>query len=306
MKILKRSQQKIALVLAILKARVRAMGNAFQDPKPDPKFPWKWKTAIGIGTIFLSAIVTAIAFWIARPKAPKFPDRNCQIFVEDPLEAKIPPGAEEKILGLEGASREAVRQLWGFPLCTLPRLSLRAGAILERELYQTADGDRIVVAYEDDRYIGFARIDMGNRLSPSLPKIKEIELKQNWEVRVGTKVNNRAIVGGLGDISVRVRGEVFAPTDGTIESDFLFVSDGSIFKNPPDCILFSSPQTPAYLLRLCGLYQYRRGSVSQGNAIGRTDGHLHVALLSFRKDSEDASQWVYVSPSTELIERLVR
>ena len=233
--------------------------------------------------ICLTSILTFASLFFNRPKQIKFPDRNCHTFVSDRPDVSISLEAEQKLIGLEGATREEIQNLLGAPFCTLPRLSLRAEAIVERDLYPTADGDRAILAYEEGRYIGYARLSAIEKSDRPSQHFKEVEVTRDWEVQVGEKVAGYPIIGSLGDISIHVKGEVFAPTDGRIEPNFLLITENSILKHPKNCILFFSPQTPAYLIRLCGLQQYRSGEIAQGRVMGRTNGYLNISLLSFRK-----------------------
>jgi len=110
----------------------------------------------------------------------------------------------------------------------------------------------------------------------------------------------------LGDISLEFKGIVKAPLAGLVESEFVLVTKEDLIAGTKDCIIFSSPQMPAYLLKICGLTGRNLGSVDRGSPIGETSGKLHISLLSFRKVANQTNKWIYVSPSKTLIEKLVR
>ncbi|MFE4104653.1 hypothetical protein [Almyronema epifaneia] len=57
----------------------------------------------------------------------------------------------------ERSSREAVQQLIAAPFCTLPPLTVRAGAVAEREAYplEFDPGTWFILLYEEDEYVGY-------------------------------------------------------------------------------------------------------------------------------------------------------
>jgi hypothetical protein len=129
-------------------------------------------------------------------------------------------------------------------------------------------------------------------LSPVLPTTeptRSIKIQQSWQLQPGDSIGNYQIVAGLGDISIELDGgKVYAPFDGRVQP------------NVRSCVLFSSPDVPAYLFRLCGLKQPRLGQVKQGDAIG-SGQYLHFATL--RKLPEGT--WTIVEPSRSMLERLL-
>lgn len=116
---------------------------------------------------------------------------------------------------------------------------------------------------------------------------RTIAIQQNWQLQPGTTVAGLQVDGGLGDISIDLAGgKVYAPFAGQVQP------------GTHECLLFSSPEVPAYLLRFCGLSHLALGNVQQGDAIawGNT---LQVAALRKQPDG----QWAMVEPSVNILER---
>lgn len=120
--------------------------------------------------------------------------------------------------------------------------------------------------------------------------VRIIQVEQTWQLQPGDAIGDYRIAAGLGDISIELAGgKVYAPFEGRVQP------------NVPDCVLFSSPEVPAYLFRLCGLRQPRLGPVKQGQTIG-SGQYLHFAAL--RKLPEGT--WTIVEPSRSILERLLK
>lgn len=162
----------------------------------------------------------------------------------------------------------------------------------------------MIVIYEKDEYLGYGISEYN--ADKSQPKLKQIEIKKVWKIQVGEFIAGHRVIGGLGDISLEYEGSVKAPVAGVVDSEFVLVTDSDLIAGTRDCVIFSSPQLPAYLLNICGLTERYLGPVDDDSPIGKTDGSLHLSLLSFRKDASQTSKWIYVSPSSKLIEQLVR
>lgn len=117
----------------------------------------------------------------------------------------------------------------------------------------------------------------------------QLKLYQQWQLQPGDRVQGYQVVAGLGDISIALNGQsVYAPFDGRTQQDL------------HQCLIFSSPDVPAYLFRLCGLANLRLGSCSQGEALGN-GALLHFATLRKQPDGT----WAIVEPSKPIIERLL-
>ncbi|MEB3356216.1 MAG: hypothetical protein VKK04_05785 [Synechococcales bacterium] len=127
----------------------------------------------------------------------------------------------------------------------------------------------------------------GDRPTPVQPRAFQIQ--QQWQLEPGSVVAGRRISGGLGDISIDLDG-------GTVHAPF----EGELQPFQADCVVFSSPELPAYLLRLCGLQAPNLGKRREGQSLG--SGHtLHFAAL--RK--QPSGQWALVEPSKAILERIL-
>lgn len=116
---------------------------------------------------------------------------------------------------------------------------------------------------------------------------RQVAIQQTWQLQPGAIVARRRISGGLGDISVELEGgSIYAPFQGRVQP------------NQADCVLFSSPEVPAYLLRFCGLRHPTTGPVQQGQVIG-SGRTLQFSTLRKQPDGK----WAMVEPSYKLLER---
>lgn len=119
---------------------------------------------------------------------------------------------------------------------------------------------------------------------------RTIQIQQAWQLQPGDSVGAYRIAAGLGDISIELNGgKVYAPFNGRVQP------------NIRDCVLFASPDVPAYLFRMCGLKRLRLGPIKQGDPIG-SGQYLHFATL--RKLPEGT--WTIVEPSRSMLERLLK
>ncbi|MBF2075886.1 MAG: hypothetical protein IGS50_19300 [Synechococcales cyanobacterium C42_A2020_086] len=138
--------------------------------------------------------------------------------------------------------------------------------------------------------IGAVLASAGCSTSRAPVPLRTIQIQQAWQLQSGDSVGEYRIAAGLGDVSLELNGgTVYAPFSGQVQ--------------PTDhqCVLFSSPEVPAYLFRLCGLKQPRLGEVRQGDAIG-AGAYLHFATL--RRQPEGT--WTFVEPSRSILERLLQ
>jgi hypothetical protein len=76
---------------------------------------------------------------------------------------------------------------------------------------------------------------------------------------------------------------------------------GKVEPHREDCVVFSSPEVPAYLLRLCGVRRPKLGQVQQGEAIASAE-FLQFAALRRQPDGK----WAMVEPSTDVLERTLK
>jgi hypothetical protein len=96
------------------------------------------------------------------------------------------------------------------------------------------------------------------------------------------------VAGSLGDISIQLDGaKVYAPFDGLVQPN-----------NVGECVIFSSPDVPAYLFRLCGMSRPRLGEIKQGRAIGSAN-YLQFAALRRQPDGK----WAMVEPASDILQR---
>jgi hypothetical protein len=136
----------------------------------------------------------------------------------------------------------------------------------------------------------FLLVRMGCTIQTPQEAPRTLQFAQTWELQPGDVVAERRITGGLGDISIELKGNsIYAPFDGRVQPD------------ENSCVIFSSDEIPAYLFRLCGLKQPRLGTVRAGDNLGSGD-HLEFAAL--RKQPSGA--WSFVEPSRSMIERTLR
>lgn len=126
-----------------------------------------------------------------------------------------------------------------------------------------------------------------SRLDP--PQIYNLKVEQKWELEAGQRVADYLIAGGLGDVSIALKGgAVYAPFNGDVQP----LKTG--------CVVFGSSEVPAYLFRFCGMDRAVLGEVKMGWKIGSAD-YLQFATL--RKQSNGA--WAIVEPSREILEQIL-
>lgn len=118
----------------------------------------------------------------------------------------------------------------------------------------------------------------------------EVQLFQSWELQPGDTVAGYRVTGGLGDISIALKGNsIYAPYEGRLQP------------NKPGCVVFSSADVPNYLLRLCGVKSPQFGLHKAGVAIGTAEA-LQFALLNKRADGK----WALVEPSKQILQQMLQ
>ena len=121
--------------------------------------------------------------------------------------------------------------------------------------------------------------------------VRSLQIQQNWELQPGDTVGGYRIAGSLGDVSIELNGgTVYAPFDGKVQPN-----------DVAGCLIYSSPEVPAYLFRLCGLRSPKLGDVKQGEAIGKGN-YLQFAAL--RRQPEGT--WAIVEPASDILERALK
>ena len=117
----------------------------------------------------------------------------------------------------------------------------------------------------------------------------KLQVYQKWQLQAGEAVKGHTVLAGLGDISIALDGKpVYAPFDGRAQKD------------QRDCLIFSTPDVPAYLFRLCGLSDLRLGDRQQGEPMG-SGAMVHFATLRKQPDGT----WAIVEPSRPIIEKIL-
>ena len=124
-------------------------------------------------------------------------------------------------------------------------------------------------------------------VQPVPPPTRSIQVQQQWALEPGQTLAQYKIIGGLGDVSIALEG-------GTVRAPF----NGEVQANTPDCVLFSSPEVPAYLFRFCGLHRPILGLHQAGQTIGSGD-YLQFAALRKQPDGS----WTIVEPSQDVLAR---
>jgi hypothetical protein len=122
------------------------------------------------------------------------------------------------------------------------------------------------------------------------PKARVITLQQQWVLNPGDEIAGSLVAGSLGDISILLKNDgVSAPYDGELEPSDI-----------EQCALYSTPEIPAYLFRLCGLKSLEYGEVKAGKRIGKGD-YLSFATLRRQPDGT----WIIVEPAKGVLEKLL-
>ncbi|WP_223257403.1 hypothetical protein [Phormidesmis priestleyi] len=118
----------------------------------------------------------------------------------------------------------------------------------------------------------------------------DIQLFQKWELQPGDTIAGYKVLGGLGDISIALKGSpVYAPFDGEAQID------------KRGCVFFSTAEIPAYKFRFCGLNAPQLGKLRQGDTIGSGDTMQFAAL---RKQPD--GKWAIVEPAKSILERTLK
>lgn len=125
---------------------------------------------------------------------------------------------------------------------------------------------------------------------PAEPPI-ELQLFQQWQLQPGDVVAGRRLLGGLGDLSIELKGQpIYAPFNGKVQPT-----------TKAGCVVFSSTEVPAYSFRLCGLDRPKTGPVQKGDEIGGGDILQFAAL---RKQPN--GKWAIVEPSQAILEKTLK
>lgn len=122
----------------------------------------------------------------------------------------------------------------------------------------------------------------------SVPEARAITLQQQWALNPGDDIVGNEVAGSLGDISLYLENSrVSAPFDGDLEPSEI-----------EQCALYSTPDIPAYLFRLCGLSDWAYGDIKAGKRIGK-GRFLSFATLRRQPDGT----WIIVEPARGVLEK---
>lgn len=122
------------------------------------------------------------------------------------------------------------------------------------------------------------------------PEVRAITLQQQWTLNPGDEVAGSSVAGSLGDISLHLRGaSVKAPFDGELARS-----------TAEPCALYSTPEIPAYLFRLCGLQKFSYGEVKAGMTMGKG---RYLSFATLRKQPDGT--WIIVEPAKGVLEKLL-
>ncbi|MEM6449220.1 MAG: hypothetical protein AAF703_02795 [Cyanobacteria bacterium P01_D01_bin.105] len=122
------------------------------------------------------------------------------------------------------------------------------------------------------------------------PAPKSITLQQQWTLSPGDTVAGSIVAGSLGDVSLHLKNaNIQAPFDGNLSPS-----------ESENCALYSTPEIPAYLFRLCGLKRFNFGSVKAGKVIG--NGH-YMSFATLRRQPDGT--WIIVEPARGILEKIV-
>lgn len=126
--------------------------------------------------------------------------------------------------------------------------------------------------------------------SPAVPPQRVINIQQQWELEPGDLIGDQLVVGSLGDISIQLKNQTLkAPFPGKVEPSTI-----------NQCVIYSTPEVPAYLFRFCGVRRPQFGHVKAGQHIG---GGEHIQFATLRRQPDGT--WIIVEPSTGVLERAI-
>ncbi len=126
-------------------------------------------------------------------------------------------------------------------------------------------------------------------IEQTMPPPRQVKIQQTWELEPGQRIADYRIIGGLGDVSLALGG-------GSVRAPFA----GEVYPYQERCVLFSSPEVPAYMFRFCGLRRVAFGEIRQGGTIGRARS-LHFATLRKQPDGS----WAIVEPARDILEKIL-
>lgn len=122
------------------------------------------------------------------------------------------------------------------------------------------------------------------------PAVKKITLQQQWELNPGDTLRGSTVAGSLGDVSLHLKNaKIQVPFDGELSPS-----------ETEKCALYSTPEIPAYLFRLCGLNSFRFGQVKAGKVMGKGN---YLSFATLRKQPDGT--WIIVEPASGVLEKIL-
>ncbi|ASC71280.1 hypothetical protein XM38_022320 [Halomicronema hongdechloris C2206] len=76
--------------------------------------------------------------------------------------------------------------------------------------------------------------------------------------------------------------------------------DGLVQPHRPGCVIYSSPEVPAYVFRICGLSQSEVGPITAAKPLGRGQT---VQFAALRRQPDGT--WAIVEPAVDVLEQMV-
>ena len=124
----------------------------------------------------------------------------------------------------------------------------------------------------------------------SVPEARTITLQQQWAFNPGDDVSGNQVTGSLGDVSLYLKeGHIQAPFDGELTPSEI-----------DQCALYSTPEIPAYLFRLCGLRHFDYGQRKAGQTLGKGE---YLSFATLRKQPDGT--WIIVEPARGVLEKVL-
>ena len=140
------------------------------------------------------------------------------------------------------------------------------------------------------KWILFLGLALSSCQPQTLPPQRAINIQQEWELEPGDLIGEHLVVGSLGDISIQLNHQPLrVPFPGKVEPSTI-----------DQCVIYSTPEVPAYLFRFCGLKRPKFGTVKAGQKMG---GGKHIQFATLRRQPDGT--WIIVEPSTGVLERAI-
>ncbi|MGD1938750.1 MAG: hypothetical protein ACFCA4_14530 [Cyanophyceae cyanobacterium] len=260
--------------------------------------PWRlaWLSSLAVGS---AALIVSAGRWQQGTTVTDAGLRDQCVEVTN-AQGEVAAEKANGAAALVGKNRQALTKALGAPYCALPKTSVRAGAVVDRSLYQLPGDREMVVALEGDKVIGYGIESASGGGDGAVGDRQDFDLRQSWSWLTGSTVADREVIGGLGSVALVMDGPVYAPMDGVVFGEAALVAEGQLSRLPDSCAVFTSVQLPAYAVQLCGLRDRTVGDVIKGKEIGRGNGLVHLAVLR-----RDGKQWMFVPPAPEIVEQIL-